>query len=223
MSSNIRTCAKCKEEKECPYGKSYCRPCQALSCREYKARNKEKIAEYNKKYKAEHKEEISDYNQKYNKENREVIQQRQNKQHRTRRENDYNYKRACTLRSRLLEFIKKGTRSKVVSCNRDFFIKWLQFNFKEDMNMENRGDIWCIDHVLPCSYFNLENDEEEKKCFHWTNLRPLYVKDNLKRQNKVTTEDILAHEDLIKEFIEKNKEDSIHIIIYDKLAYLNKQ
>jgi hypothetical protein len=225
MSNNIKTCKRCYEEKECPYGKYYCRECQALFCKEYKARNREKIAEYNKKYKEENKEIISQYNHKYNNENREAIQNRQREQHKERRAKDYNYKRSIYLRKCIYDLIKNIKKKlKHLSCTRDFFIKWLEFNFQNDMKLDNYGTLWCIDHVLPCCNFNFEdNIEEEYKCFHWTNLRPLYKKDNLKRGKKVTEEEISLHEQKIKDFIEKNKEETIHLIHFDKLKYINKQ
>ena len=40
------------------------------------------------------------------------------------------------------------------------------------MSWTNQGTYWDIDHVLPCSNFNLEQDEDIKKCFNWKNLRP---------------------------------------------------
>jgi hypothetical protein len=222
---NIKVCKRCNEEKECPYGKYYCRACQALFCKEYKAKNKEKIAEYNKKYKSEHKEEVSEYNQRYNKDNREVIQNRQREQHKERRKKDYNYRKSNILRKNLLNIIKdKRKDTKMISCSKNFFIKWLQFNLNDDMNFENYGEIWCIDHVIPCSLFNFEkNEDDEIKCFHWTNLRPLYIKENQKRQNKLTREDIINQEKKVEEFIQNNKEETINIIHYDKFKYLREQ
>lgn len=41
------------------------------------------------------------------------------------------------------------------------------------MSWDNRGKYWHIDHIKPCSSFNLEKQEEIFRCFNWTNLRPL--------------------------------------------------
>lgn len=227
MSSQtrIRECARCEEERECPYGKNYCRECQKLFCKEYKAKNKEKIAEYNKKYKAEHKEETKEYNHNYNKENRDKIKERQREQHKERRMIDYNYKRSGALRNKLLKFFKGEIKHtpKIFGCKRELLLKWFEFNFKKDMTIENHGTVWSIDHVLPCSKFNFEEDFEEEKCFNWSNLRPLYIKDNLSRQNNVLENEIIEHESLIKTFLETNKNEKIHLLKYDKLSYISKQ
>jgi hypothetical protein len=42
------------------------------------------------------------------------------------------------------------------------------------MTWENHGDIWEIDHIQPCSSFNLTQEIEQQKCFYYTNLQPLF-------------------------------------------------
>jgi hypothetical protein len=52
------------------------------------------------------------------------------------------------------------------------------------MNWSNHGIIWEIDHIKPCASFDLTKLEEQKKCFHHTNLQPLFKIDNRKKSNK---------------------------------------
>jgi len=54
----------------------------------------------------------------------------------------------------------------------------MEEKFTEGMNWENQGE-WHIDHIRPCSSFNLDLEEEKQKCFHYTNLQPLWGTDNM--------------------------------------------
>lgn len=65
------------------------------------------------------------------------------------------------------------------------FIEYFQKKFKEGMTWENHGK-WHIDHIKPCASFNLLDEEEQKKCFHYTNLQPLWANDNLSKGCKYT-------------------------------------
>ena len=47
---------------------------------------------------------------------------------------------------------------------------------------------WHIDHVIPCSKFNLKNLDEQKKCFNYQNLQPLWAEENIKKSNKLISE-----------------------------------
>lgn len=52
------------------------------------------------------------------------------------------------------------------------------------MNWDNYGqgnDRWVIDHIIPCAAFDLTNVEDQKKCFHHTNLRALWWLDNARK------------------------------------------
>ena len=61
----------------------------------------------------------------------------------------------------------------------------MESKFTEGMSWENQGkNGWHIDHKKPCSKFDLSKPEEQKKCFHFTNLQPLWWEDNLKKSDK---------------------------------------
>ena len=53
------------------------------------------------------------------------------------------------------------------------------------MMIENYGKVWCLDHCLPLSKINLSNENELYKSTNWVNLRPMYMKDNLFKGDKI--------------------------------------
>ena len=65
------------------------------------------------------------------------------------------------------------------------FKLYLQSKFKPGMHWNNHGLYgWHIDHIRPCSSFNFLEESEQRACFHYTNLQPLWAKDNLEKNNK---------------------------------------
>ena len=61
----------------------------------------------------------------------------------------------------------------------------IENQFKEGMNWENHGNHgWHIDHIKPCSSFDLTKAEEQNECFNYKNLQPLWAYENLKKGNK---------------------------------------
>ena len=53
------------------------------------------------------------------------------------------------------------------------------------MTLENYGSVWQIDPCLAVASFNLLDENDMKKCFNWVNLRPMYVKDNIIKGDKI--------------------------------------
>ena len=51
------------------------------------------------------------------------------------------------------------------------------------MTWKNYGE-WHIDHIKPCSKFNLTDEEEQKKCFNYKNLQPLWASENTSKGAK---------------------------------------
>ncbi len=52
------------------------------------------------------------------------------------------------------------------------------------MTWENYGPVWHVDHIRPCAKFDLTDHDQQRACFHWTNLQPLFAKDNLQKNAK---------------------------------------
>lgn len=165
--------------------------------KEYSKNNKEKIVEYHKNYYVERRHVIEEYKEKNREEIRrkareyskqDHVKKRKNKLQREREKNDINYKIKRRLRSRLSGIVKNDYKSvstmELLGCDIQEFKKYLKQYFVEGMTWENYGD-WHIDHIVPCSAFDLTKVKEQKICFHFTNLQPLWAKDNLKKSNKI--------------------------------------
>lgn len=71
----------------------------------------------------------------------------------------------------------------MLGCTIQEFKIYLENKFKEGMSWKNRSD-WHIDHIKPCASFDLSKEEEQKKCFHYTNLQPLWARENILKKDK---------------------------------------
>jgi predicted nucleic acid-binding Zn ribbon protein len=107
-----------------------------------------------------------------------------------RRSHDLNYKMRSTLRARLNCAIKNGQKAgsavKDLGCTIADLKTYLESKFLLGMSWDNWSkDGWHIDHIEPLSKFDLTNPEEFKKACHYTNLQPLWAKDNISKSNKI--------------------------------------
>ena len=74
------------------------------------------------------------------------------------------------------------------------------------MALENFVKIRCLDHCLAVVSFNLLDENELKKCFNWVNLRPMYVKDNIIKGDKIDMTLYLLQEVKAKYLLRLNEE-----------------
>ncbi len=165
--------------------------------KEYRKTHKEQIKISNKKWRINHKLEIKqlgiDYRRvhaKKIKENSKVYLQthkrERNEYQRNRRKNDINFKIEGNLRKRIwnaLNGISKSTSTrKLLGCNIDFFKNYYESKFTKGMTWTKvmNGEIHC-DHIRPCASFDLSKPSEQKKCFNYKNLQPLWAEENLRK------------------------------------------
>lgn len=103
------------------------------------------------------------------------------------------YKLECNLRGRIRNAIvqkrsggtvKSAKTIELLGASIEIVYKHLEAQFKEGMSWDNYGK-WHVDHILPCSSFDLSKPEEQLKCFNYKNLQPLWAIDNLKKQAKI--------------------------------------
>lgn len=144
--------------------------------KEYYLKNKERIAEYGKKYHEENRE-------KWNASTRRRMSERRK---------DPVFRMNRNLRRRILSAIKDKRKSdlseNLLGCSWMEARRHIESLWKDGMSWDNYGmHGWHIDHIKPCASFDLSKPEQQKKCFHYTNLQPLWAKDNLKKGAKLAS------------------------------------
>jgi len=194
-----KECTKVKNEKSYQKHKNK----RKISGKKYREKNKEKIFRQQQIYYQKNKEKIQAYKKEYQQKNSRIIAKKQklwgqthkkqiNKYSRDRRKNDLHYRILNNMRGRLYYALKSQDSRKalhtmdLVGCSVDELKLHIQKQFTSGMMWDNYGlgnTKWSIDHIIPCAYFDLTKPEEQKKCFHYSNLCPLWNKDNSKKNS----------------------------------------
>lgn len=150
----------------------------------YWENNKGVFLEKKKLYYIENKEVIKLKSREYQKENKI----KRNNRTKIRRETDIAFKLKDCLRGKLTKALKRSKTDKCIKtldllgCSIDNLKIHLESKFKEGMSWENHGTHgWHIDHIKPCASFDLTDPEQQKICFHYTNMQPLWWWDNLSK------------------------------------------
>lgn len=215
-----RTCSKCSIKlnlENTVKRRPMCKDCYNVKCNEYKKNNKAKVQENHKEYYEKNKETIAEYykdhykenkdtymanNRKWRQENRETINEKANERFRT----NSTARLIKNARTRISKALKgQSIRSiKLIDCNIQFLKDWLQSNFNENMTLENYGTYWHMDHVIPCSHFDLTNEDEIRDCFRWTNLQPMLASENICKQDTLNKTEVKRHYNKVKAYSEKH-------------------
>ena len=94
----------------------------------------------------------------------------------------------------------------MIGCSQAFLRKWILHQLYGDMTEENYSEIWCLDHCLPLSKTNLSNENDMNKSTNWINLRPMYVKDNIVKSDRIDYHLYLLQEVKAKYFLKLNND-----------------
>lgn len=170
-------------------------------------KNKEMINERNNSYYKDNKKKIRKQRKQFAEENPEILKE-QRKKFLSKTDN----KLGTNLRRRTRYFLQSGKgTSKLLGCSIEYFKKWLQFNFdldKDDLEMDfdNYGTVWELDHVYPCSKFDLEDEDEQKKAFSWENILPVSCEYNKSKNNKIVQKDLDKLSKRLTKFKKLNKQ-----------------
>lgn len=127
------------------------------------------------------------------------------------------YKLYKTMKTRINGLIKHEYHKdkhtiEYLGCSTSFLHEWMKFNFTKGMTMKNHGELWHVDHVIPCATFNLMLLHEQDRCFHWSNLSPELATYNLHKNDNIDPEQVDRHIGRIFEFCKiKNIELPKHV------------
>ena len=162
--------------------------------KKFREENKERISEQRKKYREENKERISEqqkewYKKPENKAKVKAYQQKNKKKIRAwdakyrkeRMQNEPVYRMIRNYRSATSSYYtghrKAYSTMELLGCTREELQRHLEDQFQPGMTLENYGK-WHIDHIRPIASFDLSDPEQQKQCWHYTNLQPLWASDN---------------------------------------------
>jgi len=167
---------------------------RTLRDKNYHQENKQRINIRNNAYYEKNKIKIKKQRKIYRSLHPEIIHE-QRKKFFAKRSN----KIAQSLRRRIRSIIGTGKEApELLGCSINEFLGWLEYNFDldyhKDLSLENYGEKWELDHVIPCAKFNLENESNKKICFNWTNIAPLLSNENRTKNNKIINSHILRQE-----------------------------
>jgi len=123
------------------------------------------------------------------------------------------------IRSRIISALvcKNKHTIEYLGCNSTEYLNWILNNDK-GYTLDNRGSVWHIDHVIPLSHFNLDNEDEQTIAFNWRNTMPLASKENLSKHNKIIKTQIEQHYKHLIDYHKENKLDlpQVYIDLFTK-------
>ena len=175
-------CKECRSKIDFIYTRENQDKVKQSRKRHYKS-NLQKVKAKQAIYRTKNREKLRLYYRKFDKLNRNKITSRE----RRRYASDPNFKLKKNLRNRirlaLQNTAKQTSTDLLLGASTKQVRQHIESQFQSGMTWDNYGE-WHIDHRLPCASFDLSNPDEQKVCFHYTNLQPLWAKDNLSKGAK---------------------------------------
>lgn len=149
--------------------------------REYEKQNKEKRAQQHREWYEQNKEKQFNYRKQYYEQNKDKI----NKQKQQKRLDNpiyrFNENFSSSLHDALSDNAEFRHWEQYVDYTFNELKEHLEKQFILEMNWDNFGSYWEVDHIIPQNTFNLNNIDEFKICWSLCNLRPLEVIENRRR------------------------------------------
>ena len=171
-----------KAKRLSPEGQAY--------IKEYYLKNKDKISkgskqrERSKNYYYAKKEACKERARSWNRRHRAEL----NAKARTKRMSNNNLRVLSSLRHSLWYSLKNSGNIKsqrvldLIGCSIEELKAYIESLWVEGMSWKNYSLTgWHIDHIRPCASFDFSDIEQQKVCFHYSNLRPMWSKENVSK------------------------------------------
>jgi hypothetical protein len=206
---NIKKCSGCKKDKlvdsfklrkDTGKYRNKCKDCEKLYFAKRYAKKAESEREKRRKHYQDNKEDYKKRAKEWKKGNREKVRASENKYYKNNRDKIISRKmefRRNNIQDRLSNNLRKGigrvikgqkggSAVKDLGCSIEDFVIYIELKFLPGMNWDNYGKYgWHIDHIVPLVSFDLTDREQFLKACHYTNLQPLWAKDNLSKGAKI--------------------------------------
>lgn len=194
----MKACSKCKIVK--PFSEFYkdalmvcghssqCRQCQIERSLRWKKNNRIRNAKNSSSWYHANQDKAHAGQRRYRLENRDKVRKTKSAVKKKQRANNPEFRLKENYRNRVYCALKRGAKSastmELLGCSIGHLKVWLTFYFQPGMTWKNYGPVWHVDHIKPCAAFNLLDPAQQKECFHFTNLQPLFAEDNRKKLDK---------------------------------------
>lgn len=198
-----RGCQKTLPVTDFRHNRRKCRECERKHGREY--RKSEEGKEKSSTWVEKNRERMTELQANWFQDNKSQVQAK----NRERMATDPRYKFIVNQRRRISLSLGKKQKKTIeyLGCNSEEFFQWISSHMDGSFTLENHGNEWHIDHVIPVSTFNLDNESEVFLALNWRNTMPLSAKENLTKNNKILPDQVKQHLEKLQSFHrEKNIE-----------------
>lgn len=159
--------------------------------KKYYQKNKEKRKREAKEYRKKYPERIAKAHKKYYSSNKDKVLKWNRERYRNHLKENPKHRLSRNISRAIRRSLKSGKNGKHWECYVDFtrkdLMKHIEKQFTPEMNWDNQGSFWHIDHIVPVSAFNYDNYNQLdfKRCWALENLRPLEKTENIRKKDKI--------------------------------------
>jgi hypothetical protein len=197
----MKCCSKCKESKDVSFfckrlqgSVGICSDCKKEYQKKYREKHRHNFSVNNKEYYRKNRDKLLEYNKLYREKNKEQLRIKSWEYVKNRKAFDVLYAFKLHIRGTVSKALLRSVKQNYATSEIESYIgcsllelrTYIESKFEADMSWENRGKLWHLGHITPL--YTAKDENEARKLFHYTNLRPEYAKRNLIKNKKTDEE-----------------------------------